>query len=109
MESKLHCIIKKHDGYWSARCLDFSLYSVGDTADEAKTKLECAIDEYLFDAIEGDEKDNAAHLLLRKADLNEWLWFYLLVFLTRYNHFANWLGEVFSPALPHGPFTHKDA
>jgi len=109
MTNSLHCIAKKHDGYWSARCLDFSIYAVGDTLDEAKQKLFSEIDEYLFDAIEGDERDNAAYLLLRKAESREWFLFYTLAFLDRCHALKNWIGEAFSPAMPHGPFNHRSA
>ena len=51
MQDQLHCLAKKHDGYWSARCLDFTLYAVGDTIEEAKLKLAGQIDQNIYDAI----------------------------------------------------------
>lgn len=107
--SALHCIAKKHDGYWSARCLDFSLYAVGDSLEEAKAKLNDEIDDYLFEALEGEEKDNAAYLLLRKAGFSEWVLFYSLDFMARFNAVKTRIGEAFSPALPHGPYRHRSA
>ncbi len=104
MNDRLHCIAKKHDGYWSARCLDFSLYATGDTLAEAKQKLATEIDDYLFDAIEGDEQQNAAHLLLRRADYQEWLLFYLLRFIANCQTVKNKIGEAFDMAVPNGPF-----
>lgn len=109
MVDGLHCIAKKHDGYWSARCLDFSLYTTGDTLEEAKRKLSIEIDDYLFDAIEGTEKEHAAYLLLRKAGVQEWVLFYTLVFLIRCQTLKTWLGEAFRLAVPHGPFHHHSA
>jgi len=109
MTRRLHCIAKKHDGYWSARCLDFTLYAVGESLEEAKQKLFVEIDEYLFDALEGDEKENAAYLLLRKAEISEWALFYALAFLDRCHALKSWIGEAFSPALPQGPFSHHSA
>lgn len=109
MEYRLHCIIKKHDSYWSARCLDFSLYATGDTQEEAKTKLIDEIDDYLFDAIEGEEKDHAAYLLLRKADAKEWMLFYFLAFVARCQSLKSWIGEAFRPVMPHGPYHHRSA
>lgn len=46
-EQVLHCLAKKYDGYWSARCLDFTLYTVGDTLEEVKAKLFDQIEECL--------------------------------------------------------------
>ncbi|MDT4330849.1 type II toxin-antitoxin system HicB family antitoxin [Methylomonas sp. MS20] len=102
----LHCLAKKHDGYWSARCLDFTLYAVGDSLEEAKAKLIDQIDEYLYDAIEGDDKDYAPALLLRKAPWQDWAVFYIIDFLQRCRSLSEWLGEAFSPNIPHGPYRH---
>lgn len=109
MAKNLHCIAKKHDSYWSARCLDFSLYAVGDTLDEAKQKLNAEIDEYLYDALEGESKNYAPYLLLRKADLSEWVLFYTLELFTRFHSLRQSVGEAFSLAIPHGPYTHGHA
>jgi hypothetical protein len=35
MNESLHFIVQKHNGYWSARCLDFTLYAVGESDTEA--------------------------------------------------------------------------
>ncbi|WP_084480175.1 type II toxin-antitoxin system HicB family antitoxin [Methylomicrobium lacus] len=109
MAKNLHCIAKKHDSYWSARCLDFSLYAVGDTLEEAKQKLEEEIDEYLYDALEGESKNYAPYLLLRKADFSEWALFYTLDLFTRCRSLKQWIGEAFSPVIPHGPYNHGHA
>ena len=45
MTDILHCIAKNEGDYWSARCLDFTLYAVGDTHEEAKSKLAEQINE----------------------------------------------------------------
>ena len=107
MADKLHCIAKKHNGYWSARCLDFSLYATGDTLSEAKQKLNIEVNEYLYDAIEGKDQRYAAQLLLRRADASEWVLFYLLKFSANFQALTSRIGESFSPVVPSGPFHHS--
>ena len=102
----MHCLAKKHDGYWSARCLDFTLYTVADTHEEAKSKLFDQINEYLYDAIEGEDKNHAPALLLRKAPWQDWLIFYIVDFLQQCRSLQVWFGEAFSPKIPHGPYHH---
>jgi len=75
--NRLHCLIKREPpGYCAAFCLDFTLYAVGDTDDEAKSKLMDRIAEYVRDA--EAEPAYARHLLERKAPLRDWLMFYLV-------------------------------
>jgi hypothetical protein len=106
MTDILHCIAKNEGDYWSARCLDFTLYAVGDTHEEAKSKLAEQINEYIYDALEGEDKDFAAQLLLRKAPLQDWLQYYVIYFLQRCLMLPVRLGEVFNTAIPHGPYHH---
>jgi predicted RNase H-like HicB family nuclease len=74
---RLHCLIKREQaGYWAAFCLDFTLYAVGDTADEAKAKLLEHIAEFVRDA--EAEPAYGRHLLNRKAPFWDWVMFYLL-------------------------------
>ena len=102
----LRCIAIKHDGYWSARCLDFTLYAVGDTSEEAKAKLVEQIDEYIYDALEGEDKDFAAALLLRKAPMHDWLQYYAITLLQHCLAIHSRLGETFKTSIPHGPYRH---
>jgi hypothetical protein len=113
MSSKLHCIAKKHDGYWSARCLDFTLYAIGDTPEEATEKLEAEINEYLYDAIKGEFKGHTTDLLLRTAPFSDWVLFYLLYGSDRiFNGLDNLvrlkhkLFHIFSFTVQSDPFRH---
>jgi len=103
----LHCIAKHHSGYWSARCLDFTLYAVGETFDEAKAKLDAQIMEYLYDAIDGQDREFAPQLLLRRAPLRDWVEYYAIFAMTRFK----WLSRIAYPklidlALPPPPYRH---
>ncbi len=103
MNDKLHCIIKKEPDYWAARCLDFTLYAVGDSKEEAIAKLESQINEYLYDALEGEDKEFAAELLLRKAPLRDWVLYHILDFIQHCIRLHGTLGQVFKPTIPHLP------
>lgn len=106
MNDVLHCIAKKHKNYWSARCLDFTLYAVADTLEEAKAKLADQIEEYLYDALEGEDKEHAASLLLRRAAMQDWIEYYVIYFLQKCASFKNRIGESFKTSIPHGPYHH---
>lgn len=106
MGEYLHIIVQKHDGYWSARCLDFTLYSVGNTAEEAKEKLAIEIDDFLYEAIEGQDKEFAVQLLLRRAPLRDWVIFHVVSLLQHCRVFSKWIGETFKQSVPHGPYHH---
>jgi hypothetical protein len=106
MINTLHCIAIHEGDYWSARCLDFTLYAVGDTREEAKSKLYAQIDEYLYDAFEGEDKEFATELLLRKAPLKDWIIYHAIDLLACCAILKGKLGEIFKPAIPHRPYHH---
>ena len=103
----LHCIAKQHNGYWSARCLDFTLYAVGNSFEEAKEKLDAQISEYLYDATEGEDRAFAPQLLMRRAPRRDWLEYYAIAAVLRFK----WLRRVtwatlIDLALPPPPYRH---
>ncbi len=61
----LRCYAKYDEGQWIAFCLDFDLAAQADTFEQAKTKLENMIKEYVFDALVGEDKEYAEQLLTR--------------------------------------------
>ena len=106
MNDVLHCMIKNEGTYWSARCLDFTLYAVGDTQEEAKGKLSSEINEYLYEAIEGIDKEFTARLLLRRAPFQDWALYYVISFLQNCRAVSSWHGQTFQTSVPHGPYHH---
>ncbi len=103
----LHCIAKQHNGYWSARCLDFTLYAVGNSFEEAKEKLDAQITEYLYDATEGEDRAFAPQLLMRRAPWRDWLEYYAIAAVLRFS----WLKRVtwatlIDLTLPSPPYRH---
>lgn len=60
-------------GVWNAYCLDLSLGSQADSFEEARQKLDAQIDEYLKDALGGQDKEHAVYLMTRKAPFGMWV------------------------------------
>lgn len=65
------CYAEKKDGKWQAFCVDLCLAAQADTLDEVRKKLDAMVDEYVKDALFGEDKDYAEALLKRKAPLRE--------------------------------------
>ena len=85
MSNRIHIIVKREPGdYWAAYCLDFTLYAVGDTADEARQKLLDIVSEYVEDATTGADRDYRDQLLGRRAPLRDWAVFFALRAWYRY-------------------------
>jgi predicted RNase H-like HicB family nuclease len=72
----LKCYAEKEADCWVAVCLDFNLAAQGDSFEEAKSKLEAMIADYIYDALAGEDKPYAAQLLARRAPLSAWLKYY---------------------------------
>lgn len=58
---------------WVAVCLDFTLAAQADTLEEVRSKLDAQIEDYLYDALQGDARAHAYQLLQRRAPLYFWL------------------------------------
>lgn len=67
------CYAEQEGEYWVAVCLNFNLAAQGDSFEEVKAKLEAMISEYVYDALEGEDKPYAAQLLSRTAPLSLWI------------------------------------
>lgn len=72
----LRGLAERKEGVWQAFCLDLSLAAQGETFDEAMAKLESQVKEYLYDALEGEDKEHASYLLSRSAPASLWLKYY---------------------------------
>jgi len=76
--------ITKQDGLWVGVCIDLSLATQADSLEECRHQLEEQIESYLFDAIEGEDKEFSEQLLNRRAPLSQVLYYHafsLLAFL----------------------------
>lgn len=89
MKSKdliLKCFAEFDGSSWTAVCLDFTLAAQADTYDEAKSKLEIMIVEYLDDVFTGDDKLYADQLLSRSAPFSLWAKYYWMVIKNKLCH-----------------------
>ena len=82
----LSCYAQRSGNQWGAFCLDFTLAAQADTFEGAKSKLEEMIENYLYDALVGEDKAYAADFLTRKAPLSEWIKYYAIVFVCKFKH-----------------------
>ncbi|WP_295445611.1 DUF1902 domain-containing protein [uncultured Thiodictyon sp.] len=74
---KLRCYAEHEpSGVWVALCLDFDLAAQGETFEEARDHLDAMINDYVEDALTGEDRDHAAALLNRRAPWPYWLRFY---------------------------------
>lgn len=62
----VRCFAERRGTQWQAFCLDFNLAAQADSFDEAKKKLEAQIDEYVHDALAGEDRAHAGTLLVRR-------------------------------------------
>jgi len=69
----LRCYAEKKSGYWQAFCLDLTLAAQGESFEEVRTKLSDMIDEYVHDAVNGEDKEHEKQLLGRRAPIKYWI------------------------------------
>jgi len=74
----LRCYAERTRGVWNAYCLDLSLVAQGESFDEVKAKLDAQIEEYVADAMGGQDKQHAVRLMTRRAPLSMWLGYYAM-------------------------------
>ncbi len=96
----LKAYAKYEKGQWIAFCLDFDLVAQADSFEEAKTKLDNMVKEYVFDALVGEDREYAEQLLSRKAPLLEWIKYYFYMFV----HAKDGLYHLFKEPLPLTPY-----
>ena len=60
---------EKHNDHWALVSLDFGVAAQGKTVEEALSRLDEQIKEYIYDATVGEDKEFEKELLSRKAPL----------------------------------------
>src|SRR5438132_89006 len=63
----IHYYVERRGNQWQAFSLEFGLAAQGDTREEVESKLDSMIDSYLYDALEGEDREHAYELLTRRA------------------------------------------
>jgi hypothetical protein len=61
---------------WVALCLDFDLAAQGETFADARARLDAMINDYVEDALTGEDRAHARSLLNRRAPWRYWLRYY---------------------------------
>lgn len=83
-ELVLSCLAHRDGDVWVVMCLDYCLAAQAGSFDDARHKLELQINEYLHDALAGEDREHARHFLKRRrAPLSLWARFYTLRFVGR--------------------------
>jgi predicted RNase H-like HicB family nuclease len=96
----IKCYAEREGDVWGAHCLDFNLAAQGDSFEDAKTRLESMITEYVYDALVGEDRFYASQLLSRRAPLSAWLKYYLMKFKNIIFHSANYTFDETMPLRP---------
>jgi len=80
----LRCYAERDGALWMAVCLDLSLAAQGDSFEDARRKLDAQIQEYVKDALGGQDEKHAAYLMSqRKAPFAEWARYYFMKWAVR--------------------------
>ncbi len=69
---------EKHNDHWALVSLDFGVAAQGKTVEEALSRLDEQIKEYIYDATVGEDKEFEKELLSRKAPLEFFVKYYWL-------------------------------
>jgi len=91
---------KREDDVWVAVCLNYSLASQGNTVEEAMEKLMHQVQEYVFDAVAGDDKEHVKYLLTRSAPTSQWATFYWFKTLAKLNIAKEGFTQLFYRPVP---------
>jgi hypothetical protein len=82
----LKCYFEKDGDQWLGFSLDFSLVAQASSLKEAADKLAAQIEEYVFDAMAGQDRQHAGYLLRRRAPVSYWAKFYLTLGRQHWRH-----------------------
>jgi len=69
-EKILRCFAVGNNNIYQAFCIDLGLAVQGESFDEVKDKLDAQIHDYVYDAIEGEDKEYRDQLLSRKSPIS---------------------------------------
>lgn len=99
----LRCYAEKKDNIWQAFCIDLNLAVQGETRDEVRTKLHQQIVSYLYDALEGEDKEYAAQLLNRKAPIGFRIKYAFYKILMNFYKAKDGINHIFNEIIPPNP------
>ena len=108
-ELVLRCMAEREGDQWVAQCLDLCLAAQGDSYDDARSKLEAMMYDYVKDALIGEDRMYADQLMTRKAPFSQWVKYYKYKVVNACCDFRNNAHRLFSEVLPLVPGNHKHA
>jgi hypothetical protein len=80
----VRCLLRQNGGQWEAYTLEFGLAAQAESAVVAKRKLHDMLNDYLYDALAGEDREHADELLSRKAEPRVYFWYYVSRMLTKF-------------------------
>lgn len=107
-EQVLRCYAERKNQHWEAYCIDLSLAAQGGSAEEAIQKLYDQIQDYVYDAVVGQDRQFAEDLLSRRAPFRYVLRFYWLKLLCHARYLKNKV-RLFETPLPMFPMEPRKA
>ncbi len=105
-ELLLRCYANKNGDQWQAFCIDFGLAAQADNAEEVQRKLMSMIEEYLYDALGGEDKEYADQLLQRKAPFKQVATYHYYALMYKLGAFKDGVHLLFKAPMPLVPMNH---
>lgn len=105
----LRCYANMHGDQWQAFCIDLCLAVQGDSFPEVKEKLECMMEEYVYDALAGEDREFADQLLNRKAPVSQIATYHGIRLMHRLGIFRDGIHKLFKETMPLVPQRHSHA
>jgi len=99
----LRCYADRQGDTWQAFCIDLNLAAQGDTFKEVRYKLHLQIDEYVNDALTGEDREYADQLLNRPAPFAIRAKYYYLKVLFLIKAVHNDICRLFTEVMPLTP------
>ncbi|TAM40873.1 MAG: DUF1902 domain-containing protein [Rhodanobacter sp.] len=99
----LRCYGERDGDLWVTVCVDLSLAAQAETFEAARAKLHAQIQEYVYDALVGEDKIYGSQLLARKSPLGIRAKYYLYASLSSLIQFHRDAVTLFSEVLPMQP------
>ena len=96
----LRCYAENKGDHWEAFCLDLTLATQADTLEEARDSLHEMIEDYVYDAVAGQDREFAGQLLLRRAPLRYWTKWCFYVILFKLGRVGTGIRQLFREPLP---------
>lgn len=97
----LRCYAKKDENnQWNAFCIDFGLAAQGESLEEVIIKMKDMIEEYLYDALVGDDVEFVEQLLSRRAPFKQIITYHYYDLMFRIGMLKDGVHALFKTPMP---------